>query len=134
MKTIQHRSSAMKTLKSVMLGATALLLIGWTIPASAHHMDRNDGRGGYYNNSGDRNDRDYARQQVKICREHQRLHQAINQEHQDSHDQGASDSQDHADTHADLNAAHEQYHAGHPRAAHNCDYWLSRSRNRGRGY
>ena len=73
----------------------------------------------YYGGRGYRNGpgsyAEYVRQ-LRACQRHDRLHAELGAEHAEEHNEGFDSRSDHRDLHEDLEAAHDAYHADHPRA------------------
>src|SRR5215510_2854833 len=70
---------------------------------------------------------EYVRQ-MRACQRHAREHQELGQVHAEEHYEGLESRGDHRDLHDDLDAAHDAYHADHPRADFCNRYYTQRYR------
>lgn len=108
-------------MRKLLLGVSALLMVGAAVPASAQDTAGYSGYGrGYDYGYGYT---DTVRQHVRACRQHERFHEHMAEEHAQEHEDGFYGRDDHADAHDALDDAHDEYHDERGGTAENCGYW-----------
>ena len=110
-----------KTMRKLLLGVGALLMVGAAAPASAQSWGGNSGYG--RSNGYGYGYADTVQQHVRACRQHKRFHERLAEEHAEEHEDGFYGRDGHADAHDSLDDAHDEYHDERGGIVENCGYW-----------